>query len=664
MQCTPITTVTDKLADDVATLKRDNDVLKQRLDDLNSHEANQIGMLANQTSYLGTLIGIVSVGISLIAIVVGLFVRRRTDEVVKEFEDKKGDLLRVAELEIDKAKATNAQQLQAMADVLKADFATEKALLIQQIKNELQTLQQTFEQHEESYRSQVQDKLDTFDRYLRGKRDQIANDVLASGIEATPAQQQELAVLSSSSHKPAAQMTAEDYYNVALAAYSHKDNDAALAAINSGLNEKLAHTRDDVLTAKLMFIKALCQSDLVAEIECYQAIEDRFATSSEQAVRRLVAQAMINLSVTYTQNNQVEQAINTYQETIQRYGDDDNLSLREQVAKAMFNLGFTYNKNKQVDQSIDAYQTLIRLYGDDNSHQQQNQVVKAMIMLGIIYSQNNQIDKAISTYQKIIQIYGNDHNPLLREQVAQTILILGMTYGEKNQPEQAIKNYTTLIQRYSDDDSPVLREQVANAINHLGVVYSQNNQIDKAIKSYKTLIQRYSDDNSPELREQVAKAMNQLGIVYGQNNQIDQEVSTYKNLIKIYSDDESPVMREEVSRGLNSLGFSFLIQAKKALTVDRWAVLKKSLKPLLQALDRQPETELKSMVLGNLGYAHFLLGQPDEAERYTRECLQLGEDKVYQAQQKDAQQHRLEPEDSEYEAMLHRVWQEVSAAKA
>lgn len=492
MQCTPITILTDKLADDVATLKRDNEVLKQRLDDLNSHEANQIGMLANQTSYLGTLIGIVSAGISLIAIVVGLFVRRRTDEVVKEFEHKKGDLLRVAELEIDKAKATNAQQLQAMADVLKADFATEKAMLIQQVKNELQTLQQTFEQHEESYRSQVQDKLDTFDRYLRGKRDQIANDVLASGIEATPAQQQELAVLSSSSHKPASLMTAEDYYNVALAAYSLKDHDTALEAINTGLDQKRAPTRNDLLTAKLMFIKGLCQSEPQAQIECYQAMVDQFAKSTVPAVNEEIVKAMINLGVAFGNNNQLDQAIHTYQTIEHSYYDEKNPILPELLAKAMLNLGYAYSLSKQ--------------------------------------------------------------------------------------PDKVVKTYKSLVQRYGDDGSPTLRASVNNA--------------------------------------------------------------------------------------LNNIGFTFLMQAKQAPQADRLALLQQALDPLQQAFDRQPETELKAMVLGNLGYSHFLLGQPDEAERYTRECLQLGEDKVYQAQQKDAQQHRLEPEDSEYEAMLHRVWQEVSAAKA
>ncbi|MGL6045918.1 MAG: hypothetical protein ACRC02_05555 [Vogesella sp.] len=78
MQCTHITTVTDKLVDDVATLQQDNEVLKQRMDDLNSHEANQIGMLSNQSSLLGSLIAAVSLLITLLTVGVGLFVHKPT----------------------------------------------------------------------------------------------------------------------------------------------------------------------------------------------------------------------------------------------------------------------------------------------------------------------------------------------------------------------------------------------------------------------------------------------------------------------------------------------------------------------------------------------------------------------------------------------------------
>jgi len=287
-------------------------------------------------------------------------------------------------------------------------------------------------------------------------------------------------------------MSAEDYYNIALAAYSLKDNDAALAAIRSGMDEKLADTRDDLLTAKLMFIKGLCQSEPKTQIACYQAMVDRFAKSTAPAVNEEIAKAMINL----------------------------------------------------------------------------------------------------------------------------------------------------------------------------GVAFGENNQLDKEIHTYQALIERYRNDNSSALRELVAKAMFHLGYVYEQSMQIDQKIHTYQMLIKHYGDDGSPTLRASVNNALNSIGFTFLMQAKQAPQADRLALLHQALDPLQQAFDRQPETGLKAMVLGNLGYTQFLLGQPDEAERYTRECLQLGEDKLYQAQQKDAQQHRLEPEDSEYEAMLHRIWQEVSAAKA
>lgn len=65
-------------------------------------------------------------------------------------------------------------------------------------------------------------------------------------------------------------------------------------------------------------------------------------------------------------------------------------------------------------------------------------------------------------------------------------------------------------------------------------------------------------------------------------------------------------------------------------------------------------------LLGNLGYALFLSGAIDEAEVHTRECLRLGPVTSLEAERNDARIHRVEPQDSEYEQLLDRLWEELS----
>ncbi len=70
------------------------------------------------------------------------------------------------------------------------------------------------------------------------------------------------------------------------------------------------------------------------------------------------------------------------------------------------------------------------------------------------------------------------------------------------------------------------------------------------------------------------------------------------------------------------------------------------------------------MVLGNLGYCLFLAGDIEAAEDATRECLQLGQLTSLNEQRTHAALHRVEPEDSDFEHMLDRLWVRVTTIMA
>ena len=71
----------------------------------------------------------------------------------------------------------------------------------------------------------------------------------------------------------------------------------------------------------------------------------------------------------------------------------------------------------------------------------------------------------------------------------------------------------------------------------------------------------------------------------------------------------------------------------------------------------------RAMVLGNLGYALLLSGDSAAAAEPTRVCLRLGGEESLSAQHGDAQQHRVESEDSKYEALLAEVWAALHSEK-
>ena len=81
----------------------------------------------------------------------------------------------------------------------------------------------------------------------------------------------------------------------------------------------------------------------------------------------------------------------------------------------------------------------------------------------------------------------------------------------------------------------------------------------------------------------------------------------------------------------------------------------------LQRAQLQCAHEDRAMILGNLGYAQFLLDKLDVATVSTKECLRLGGQEILTAQLADAKLDRVEPQDTDYEKMLSDIWKIVQA---
>ncbi len=89
--------------------------------------------------------------------------------------------------------------------------------------------------------------------------------------------------------------------------------------------------------AKALFNKGVSlgqQNRLEDEITQYDELIQRFGTSDEAAVQKLVVQALLNKGIMLDQLGRPEDAITAYDELIQHFGSSDVLAIQEQVAKA------------------------------------------------------------------------------------------------------------------------------------------------------------------------------------------------------------------------------------------------------------------------------------------------------------------------------------------
>ena len=137
----------------------------------------------------------------------------------------------------------------------------------------------------------------------------------------------------------------------------------------------------------------------------------------------------------------------------------------------------------------------------------------------------------------------------------------------------------------------------------------------------------------------------------------------YDELDRRFGADTTPAVRAQVARGLNSAGFHRILLAKQMWqdAATRNEHLSVTAAGLQRASAQCGEHE-QAMILGNLGYSLFLAGQHKEAEAPTLESLQLGGQNMLDAQRADAKLHRVEPEDSQYEELLNKLWQSLPSA--
>ena len=234
------------------------------------------------------------------------------------------------------------------------------------------------------------------------------------------------------------------------------------------------------------------------------------------------------------------------------------------------------------------------------------------------------------------------------------------TLSRLDRTKEAIAVYDTLVQRYGEDSSPGVREQLAMALFNKGVQVGKLHGPEQEIAAYDTLVQRYGEDSSPVMRELVAMALFNKGV---QLHDPEQEIAVYDALVRCYGDDSSPGVREQVTKAKNGAAFNAMLIAKEHWTdeVLRAQRLRQAL-TLLEAVVAQSAQD--AVFLGNLGYCFFLLGEDDLARQWTAKCLQIGGAAQLEAQRGDARLHRVEPQDTAYEALLDELWGQVQASAA
>ena len=186
-----------------------------------------------------------------------------------------------------------------------------------------------------------------------------------------------------------------------------------------------------------------------------------------------------------------------------------------------------------------------------------------------------------------------------------------------------------------------------------------NENYQSALLAFESAIRELGEEAPAHLRAGYLLAK---GFTLGKLDKPDLETAVYAAIDDRFGKYPDLLVRQEVARALNGRSFNQIMAAKKqwaeqTLRNERLANAEAGLQRARQQCDQADSTT----ILGNLGYAQFLLNNLDVAEVSTKECLRLGGQEVFDAQLADAKLHRVEPHDTDYEKMLSDVWKTVQA---
>ncbi len=282
------------------------------------------------------------------------------------------------------------------------------------------------------------------------------------------------------------------------------------------------------------------------EIEVYDELISRIGGVDEPALRRRVANALLNEGITLGTLGRLERAIKVYDDLIARAGRAHEHALRECVASALLDRGFRLDALGRSEQEIEVYEVLVGLLSDADNPTLRHQVATALLFKGRALETLDRSERAIEVYDDLIARFGEAVELALRECVAGALLDKGFSLGMLDRSEQEIEAYDNLIARFGGSDEPTLREQVVDALYYKGSTLSFLGRSEQEIEVYDDLIARFGGSVNPALLEQVARTLLNKGITLADLGRPEQAIEVYDDLIARFSWSDEPALRKHV----------------------------------------------------------------------------------------------------------------------
>jgi len=245
-------------------------------------------------------------------------------------------------------------------------------------------------------------------------------------------------------------------------------------------------------------------------------------------------------------------------------------------------------------------------------------------------------------------------------EVATSTLNAAVALRLDDKQQKALELFDHVLDQVGTAVGMPLRGIFAGALANKGIALAQLNRCDDAIRVCDDVIGRFGMATELPLREAVAMAMFAKSDALLNLNRLEETIRVCDDMIGRFGTAAELPLRIQVTAITNAKGFAQILLAKQqwADLPARGRLLEAAIEQLGRALSGVVEAD-RPFALGNLAYAHFLLGHLDEARKALSKALQQGGKILHDAEIKDTERFPV-LEDNGFRALIDAVWSDVS----
>lgn len=436
-----------------------------------------------------------------------------------------------------------------------------------------------------------------------------------------------------------------------------------VASASAGIAKQVDQVADNALAAQTQIHAAIS----VIRPPSNEQTADKSMKESDFAAKEIVEQASVDLEAKpenafsahdYLMRGADRFAAGKYAVALEAF--DSALKIAQnlpvsQSAVLKLARGVTLGALKRYDEELETYAELGMLYRDSKDPELEAVAASAFVNRATRLKQLHRNDEADAVADGIIALHSSATDDHLREQVALAMQVKVRTARARGDFVESVQICDTIQDRFGTDAGDAMTQVLAGCKYYKAVALTELQDIDGAIAIADKLIHQYSNDD--KFRQFVLLGKYCKAVAYGRVGDISKQMRQYRQLISELRGRTDAISRQHLADALDGVGYCFILKAKRRwkYVAERTSLLQQAA-PYLQESNEMQVGSPSAINASNFGYFHFLLGNLQEAEKWTQLCFDLGKEEALHLQKLPVSMQRLEPQDSEYAAFLDIAW--------